>query len=89
MKELAEKMGITTGTLTVNIDKLEKTGYVERRPNENDRRSYYVGLSAKGEEAYRRHHELHLALTSEILSELSPEEGRTLEALLEKAIRCF
>ncbi len=89
MKELAEKMGITTGTLTVNIDKLVKLGYVIRKPNETDRRSYYVALSDEGEEIYRRHHALHLELTEEILSELTPEEGQILEKLLTKAMRAF
>jgi DNA-binding MarR family transcriptional regulator len=89
MKELAEKMSITTGTLTVNVDKLENLGYVERKPNENDRRSYYVTLTEKGTEAFRKHHELHLALTSEILSELSAEEGRQLEGIMEKVLKTF
>jgi DNA-binding MarR family transcriptional regulator len=89
MKELAEKMGITTGTLTVNIDKLVKLGYVVRKPNEADKRSYYVALSDEGEEIYSRHHALHLELTEEILSELTPEEGQLLEKLLTKAMRAF
>jgi DNA-binding MarR family transcriptional regulator len=89
MKELAEKMGITTGTLTVNIDKLVKLGYVVRKPNEADKRSCYVALSDEGEEIYSRHHALHLELTEEILSELTPEEGQLLEKLLTKAMRAF
>ena len=36
MKELAAKMGVTTGTLTVGVDRLEKLGLVARIPHETD-----------------------------------------------------
>lgn len=45
MKELAERLGVTTGTLTVAVDKLEKPGLVERKPHDTDRRSYFVILT--------------------------------------------
>ena len=45
MKELAEKLGVTTGTLTVTVDRLERKGLIERRPHETDRRSYRVRLT--------------------------------------------
>lgn len=45
MKELAEKMGITTGTLTVQIDKMELAGLVARKAHQQDRRSILVGLT--------------------------------------------
>ena len=36
MKELAESMGITTGTLTVLVDRLEDKAYVRRVPHDTD-----------------------------------------------------
>jgi DNA-binding MarR family transcriptional regulator len=89
MKELAEKLGVTTGTLTVTVDRLERKGLIERKPNETDRRSYRVVLTEAGEEHFARHHEFHLKLTEDIASTLSPEEFKTFEVILEKVIKQF
>lgn len=86
MKELAEKISITTGTLTVMIDRLEKQGHVKRVPHEQDRRSFLVVLTKKGEKQFNKHHELHVKLTEEITGALSPEEFSTLSKTLEKML---
>lgn len=84
MKELAAKMGVTTGTLTVNIDRLEKQGLVARIPHETDRRSILVTLTAAGEELFREHHDHHLHLTRELQAALTPEETAQFAAILAK-----
>ncbi len=89
MKELAAKMGITTGTMTINIDKLEKTGYVERKPNEQDRRSTLVGLTSSGKELFEAHDDMHLLLTKEITSSMDEKERKDLIRLLEKLLEGF
>ncbi|MGR5457310.1 MarR family winged helix-turn-helix transcriptional regulator, partial [Vibrio alfacsensis] len=45
MKELADKLGITTGTLTVQVDKLVAANLMERLPHPNDRRAIVVALT--------------------------------------------
>ena len=35
---LADALGLTTGSITAMLDRLEKLGYVERRPDPGDRR---------------------------------------------------
>ena len=89
MKDLAAKMGITTGTMTINIDKLEKTGYVERKPNEHDRRSTLVGLTDSGKELFEAHDAMHLILTKEITSSLDDTERDQLKKLLSKLLESF
>lgn len=89
MKELAEKLGVTTGTLTVAVDKLERKGLIERRPHETDRRSYRVVLTGAGEEHFASHHEYHVKLTEKITSALSPEELETFGRVLEKVMKQF
>ncbi|MDH3999552.1 MAG: MarR family transcriptional regulator [Desulfuromonadales bacterium] len=89
MKELAQKLGITTGTLTVMIDRLEKKGMVERKPNENDRRSYRVALTKAGAEHFARHHQFHLKLTEEIAAALTAEELKGFETILKKVVQQF
>jgi DNA-binding MarR family transcriptional regulator len=43
--ELARQTGLTTGGVTVMLDRLEKAGYVRREPNPRDRRSVLVRLN--------------------------------------------
>lgn len=86
MKELAEKLGVTTGTLTIGVDKLEKLGLVTRKPHNTDRRSYFVVLTEKGEEIFEEHHRFHGDFTSEISSELSNDELEMLTKLLGKLL---
>ncbi|MFW5730752.1 MAG: MarR family winged helix-turn-helix transcriptional regulator [Desulfonatronovibrionaceae bacterium] len=89
MKELAEKMGITTGTLTVLVDRLEEAGMVERKPHETDRRSIRVQLTEKGRAHARDHHKLHNHLTRELTSDMSPEEMEALAGCLRKMLVNF
>jgi len=89
MKDLAEKLGVTTGTLTVNVDKLERKGLILRKPHETDRRSYRIVLTDAGEKNFAKHHEFHLKLTEEIASALTPEELKSFEMVLEKVVKQF
>ena len=86
MKELATRLGVTTGTLTVAIDKLEKKGLVERKPHESDRRSWLVGLTAKGREVYSQHDRFHNDFTEEISIGLTNVEVKQLTTLLAKIL---
>lgn len=43
--ELARSTGLTTGGVTVMLDRLEKGGFVKRVPNPRDRRSVLVRLN--------------------------------------------
>ncbi|WP_028865428.1 MarR family winged helix-turn-helix transcriptional regulator [Psychromonas aquimarina] len=84
MKELADRLGITTGTLTVQIDKLVNAGFIARRPHESDRRSILVDLTDSGRHLYREHDDLHLALTQDITANLNKDERRILQLCLSK-----
>ena len=89
MKELASRMGITTGTLTVMINRLEQAGLVARQPHARDRRSFNIVLTGKGQRHFEEHHQLHLALTREITDGLSDEEMQQLEGHLVKIMERF
>ncbi len=84
MKELAQKMGVTTGTLTVMVDRLEQNGLLERRPHESDRRSFLIDLTDKGREFFKEHHQFHLQLTKELTSTLTSDEQKQFSHILEK-----
>jgi DNA-binding MarR family transcriptional regulator len=82
MKELAERLGVTTGTLTVGVDKLEKRGLVVRKPHKKDRRSWLIVLTAEGKSMYEEHHRFHQEFTREISRDLTNEQVNTLSELL-------
>lgn len=87
MKPLAEKLGVRTGTLTVMIDRLQKAGYVQRQPDPTDGRAFNVVLTGSGEEAYRRHHQLHENLTLDIVGCLDGGEQEQFTNLLQRINR--
>jgi DNA-binding MarR family transcriptional regulator len=82
MKELAERLGVTTGTLTIGVDKLAKAGLVERKPHESDRRSWLIVLTDAGKQMYEQHHKYHQEFTNEISCDLTIEQVTTLTEYL-------
>ncbi len=50
MGELGERVSLDSSTLTGIIDRMERNGYVERRPNPEDRRSVQLFLTGKAQE---------------------------------------
>lgn len=89
MKELAARTGVTTGTLTVLVDRLESRGFVERRPNETDRRSILVGLTPAGERAFDEHDRLHRRLSADLAAALDESELAVVLAALAKMNQAF
>ncbi|MGF1710992.1 MarR family transcriptional regulator [Vibrio kagoshimensis] len=89
MKELADKLGITTGTLTVQVDKLVIAGLIERLPHVVDRRAIVVALTDKGQQIHLRHNQLHLDLVKDLTINVESEEEEKLIATLTKMNREF
>lgn len=52
--ELARESRLTSGSMTVLIDRLERAGYVRRVRDQNDRRRVFVELTARARESIRR-----------------------------------
>ncbi len=86
MRELAARLGITTGTLTIGIDKLEKKGLVARKPHEHDRRSWLIVLTEAGEDIFEQHHRFHYDFIEEIVHDLSDEEIEQFSGTLKKIV---
>lgn len=84
MKNLAQKLGVTTGTTTVTVDRLEKKDYARRQSVKEDRRVHLITLTEKGQRAFDEHHQYHSDLTEQILSVLSHEETDQLLSILKK-----
>ena len=47
IKTLCEKTSLDKSTLTGIIDRLERDGYIERKPSEKDKRSTLISLTGK------------------------------------------
>ena len=78
MSETASTLEVTTGTLTVAIDRLVRKGYVERHRDLNDRRVVRIQLTRKGKLAFRMHNKYHTLLVDRIVSPLNDEQKQVL-----------
>ena len=85
--ELASTGLITTGGLTLRLDRLEKAGLIVRVRDDADRRVVYAQLTAEGLELTDRVAKEHFANEDRMLSGLTPADRRQLAALLAKLER--
>jgi DNA-binding MarR family transcriptional regulator len=87
MKSLASKLGVTTGTTTVTVDRLESKNYARRTSTKEDRRVNLISLTEKGQKAFEEHHRFHLSLTEQMCSCLKEEEVKQLLDIIKKINR--
>lgn len=83
-KDLSYLLGIRQQSLNELLNKLEKSGYVERRPSEADRRVMVVHLTEKGETVQQPASDY-----GEILGCLSREELQQFGNYLDRIIAAF
>lgn len=73
---------VTSGTMTNRIDQLEKAGLVDRSQSPDDRRSFLISLTDKGFHVIDAAVADHVATQCRLVSGLSQQERRQLDALL-------
>ncbi|WP_407313312.1 MarR family winged helix-turn-helix transcriptional regulator [Desulfosporosinus sp. SB140] len=74
MKGLAQRLGVTTGTTTVTVDRLEKKNLARRESTKEDRRVNLISLTDIGKKVFEEHHDFHLHLTEQMTSVLNDDE---------------
>jgi len=84
INEIGRKVLLTSGSITVAVDRLEQKGLVERRPSPDDRRAKIVHLTREGRKLITRAYFQHAADMEQLASELSPTDRNTLIRLLKK-----
>ncbi|NUP27859.1 MAG: MarR family transcriptional regulator [Nocardia sp.] len=84
MRELAERMSCEPSNATFVVDRLEASGYVERRAHPTDRRAKQLVLTTAGSDLRERL--LDLLTDDSPLRLLTQQEQRTLQHLLERAV---
>ena len=82
MNALSRYLMVTGGNVTSLTDELEKSGYVTRAVDPEDRRSFRIALTARGKRAFERVAEEHERWVVELLEGLDTAEGEQLHALL-------
>jgi DNA-binding MarR family transcriptional regulator len=84
--QVAEKLGVTMPTVSVAVRKLEAGRWLKRKPDEEDKRSIRLYLSAKASLLARQMVSHKRRMINEFMNTLSAPEQDQLLTLLEKAI---
>jgi DNA-binding MarR family transcriptional regulator len=84
--QLYESAMISSGGMTNRLDRLERAGLVERRPDPNDRRGRQIVLTIAGKRAIDDLIGPMVALEERLIAVLTPAEQKTLNALLKKLL---
>jgi DNA-binding MarR family transcriptional regulator len=85
--ELQREMLLAQYNLSRLIDRIERAGYVERRPCDDDGRGQVIVITAAGRDIRRRMWAVYGAAIQRALGDhLSPKQAETLDALLGKLV---
>src|SRR6185436_15108748 len=85
INEIGKKVLLTSGSITVAVDRLETKGLVERRAHGTDRRARIVHLTKEGRKLIRRIYADHAADMEQLAAaSLNKTERQTLIRLLKK-----
>lgn len=76
VQKVAEKILVTSGTITYVINKLEKKEFVVRRKCNKDKRVYYVSLTEKGKDYISHIFPKHKDFLNNLFKDLD-EESKT------------
>jgi len=83
-RHLVELMDINPGTISVYVQRLVKLGLIQKDQDQEDRRNWWLSLTAEGETAYQETIAGTVLFTQEFLQALSDDEQSTLHQLLLK-----
>ena len=89
MSEIARYLSVTVGTLTTNMNGLEKKGYIERKRSSEDKRVVYAILTERGKKAFYHHRDFHKKMIKAAVSGLDDDEKRMLYKCLVKLDQFF
>jgi DNA-binding MarR family transcriptional regulator len=73
---------LSSGGITKRLDSMERAGLLEREPDPTDRRGTIVKLTRRGRALVDRAFEEHVANEEQLLEGLTPNQRKSLDALL-------
>jgi DNA-binding MarR family transcriptional regulator len=87
--ELAARLGVEASHVTRTVQQLQKSGYVTRVPDPDDRRAQRIELTDAGRQAVTKVREAGVRGMQLALSDWSPEELRQLATLFHRMVDDF
>jgi DNA-binding MarR family transcriptional regulator len=81
-RRLMDELGLTSGTISVRMDRLVEEGLVERRPDPESKRTTLITLTAHGRDVFERVVPAHLDNERRLLAALTDDERALLAGLL-------
>lgn len=85
-RRLMDELGLTSGTVSVRMDRLEEMGLIQREPDPEDKRNTRITLTAEGRALFERIVPDHLENERRLLAALSDAERELLVAVLGKLL---
>jgi DNA-binding MarR family transcriptional regulator len=82
MRDLSRRTMVTSSNITVVTDQLEAAGYIERKRDPADRRSFIVDMTAKGRAAFAMMAKAHEGWVVELLAAVGTTEKTELFRVL-------
>ena len=86
IKTLCEKTSLDKSTLTGIIDRLERDGYIERKPSEKDKRSTLILLTGKEQEFANHVQKVSDQINEFFYKGFDDEEITQFESMLERIL---
>ena len=86
VKEIADKLQLSSATVSIGVRQLEKMEWLRRQPHPHDKRAIQLFIAPKGAEILERSQAFYRHKFEQILSGLARDERETLLSLLERAI---
>ena len=87
--ELRRVTGLSSGATTAMLDRLERSGLIERRPNPDDRRGVLITLQRSGAERVEPWFECARRAQQELVSSYTEEELRLLADYFERSTKMW
>ncbi len=84
MSEIADKLKITHGTLSITVNSLVKKGYVIRTRHKQDRRIIILYLTKKSLNVIKHYGMFYYELINQLINELESNKAAVLNEILEK-----
>lgn len=80
--QLYQSTMVSSGGMTARVDRLERNGYIERKPHPTDRRGLMVALAPKGKKLIEEMMPTYVQAQHGAVSSLTAPQQKTLSALL-------
>lgn len=86
---IAKKLRVTIGTLSVAVTVLEKKGYIKKVADESDKRRIYLKLTKKATPVMIAHENFHKEMVEHVINDLSLNQNTILIESLKEISNYF